>query len=76
MAAHTDATDKPTTGQFHRKVTGSTDLSHPHQSPSPSSRQRKWQTNDYVVAVAMALALILAFVGAMYLADAFIRLFP
>lgn len=76
MAAHTDATDKPTTGQFYRKVTGSTDLSHPHQSPSPSSRQRKWQTNDYVVAAAMALALILAFVGAMYLVDALTRLFP
>ena len=76
MAAHTDATDKPTTGQFYRKATGSTDLSHRHQLPSPSSRQRKWQTNDYVVAVAMALALILALAGAVYLADAFTRLFP
>ena len=76
MATHTDATNKPTTGQFYRKVTGSTDLSHLHQLPSPSSRQRKWQTNDYVVAVAMALAVILALVGAMYLVDAFMRLFP
>lgn len=76
MATHTDATDKPTTGQFYREATGSTDLSPHADSPSLSSRQRKWQTNDYVVAVAMALALILAFVGAMYLADAFIRLFP
>ena len=76
MATHTDATNKSTTGQSYRKVKGPTDLSHRHQLPSPSSRQRKWQTNDYVVAVAMALALILAFVGAMYLADAFIRLFP
>ncbi len=76
MATHTDATDKPTTGQFYREATDPTDLSHLHRSPSPSSRQRKWQTNDYVVAAAMALALILAFVGAMYLADAFIRLFP
>lgn len=76
MATHTDATDKPTTGQFYRKVTGSTDLSPLHQSPSLSSRQRKWQTNDYVVAAAMALAVILAPVGAMYLVDAFMRLFP
>lgn len=75
MAAHTDATDKPTTGQFYREETDPTDLSHLHRLPSPSSRQRKWQTNDYVVAVAMALAVILALVGAMYLADAFMRLF-
>lgn len=76
MATHTDATDKPTTGQFHWKVTGSTDLPHRHRLPSPSSRQRKWQTNDYVVAAAMALAVILALAGAMYLVDAFTRLFP
>lgn len=76
MAAHTDATDKPTTGQFYREATDPTDLSHLHRLPSPSSRQRKWQTNDYVVAVAMALALILALVGATYLADTFMRLFP
>ena len=76
MAAHTDATDKPTTGQFYREATDPTDLSHLHRLPSPSSRQRKWQTNDYVVAVAMALALILALVGATYLAGTFMRLFP
>lgn len=76
MATHTDATDKPTTGQFYRKVTGSTNLSPLHQSPSPNSRQRKWQTNDYVVAAAMALAVIFALVGVAYLADAFMRLFP
>lgn len=76
MAAHTDATDKPTTGQFYRKVTDPTDLSPLHQSPSLSSRQRKWQTNDYVVAAAMALAVIFALVGVAYLADAFMRLFP
>ena len=76
MAAHTDATDKPTTGQFYREATGPTDLSHLHRLPSPSSRQRKWQTNDYVVVAAMALAVILALAGVVYLADAFARLFP